>query len=231
MTQKISCKNLWRGIHATILCNTRTHHPPRPPAHPPEPTHPPSAPDTLYTSTVHPHCTNLNNSTTHQTKPAKHPSRHSRRKPQESQACQPTPQPEPQLQVPIGFDNPSTGSETERQAGEDDSQASALAEAVSSEETQNALDRAEEETFSNSEPEGDSDSEPVFNSTLQVESGLLSNEPEDDGDSGSGLKTRMMNYHWQQRLDSPFRILLRQTRVPLRGYKALYASELQLRLC
>ena len=46
----------------------------------------------------------------------------------------PAPQPELQLQVPIGFDNPSTGSETERRGGEDDTQASALAEAVASEE-------------------------------------------------------------------------------------------------
>ena len=56
----------------------------------------------------------------------------------------------------------------ERQAEED---ANAQAEAVAAEETQNALDRAEEKTFSNCEPEEDSESEP----------GLLiqSNEPED----------------------------------------------------
>ena len=69
------------------------------------------------------------------------------------------------MQLPAGFGSPITGSEMERLAQKD---------AVASEEIQNALDRAEEETFSNSEPEGDSEPE--------SESGVLIplNEPEDD---------------------------------------------------
>ena len=74
------------------------------------------------------------------------------------------------MQPPAGLDNPSTDSKIERQAEED---------AVASEETQNALDRAEEENFSNSEPEGDSEPESEFG--LQVL--VPSNEPEDDDSS------------------------------------------------
>ena len=86
----------------------------------------------------------------------------------------PPPQPELPVQLPAGFSSPSTGSEIERLA---------QADAVAAEETQNALDRAEEETFSNSEPEGPGDPEP------ESESGALIslNEPEDDfGSDNSG---------------------------------------------
>ena len=86
----------------------------------------------------------------------------------------------PAQQLPIGLDNPS--SETERQVEED-----ACAQARAGE-TQNSLDRAEEEPFS-SESEGHS----VYSSTLgagpdepdDLESGLLSNGLEDDDDLSS----------------------------------------------
>ena len=74
----------------------------------------------------------------------------------------PPPQLELPVQPPAGLNNPSTDSEIERQAE---------ADAVASEETQNALDRAEEETFSNSEPKGDS--EPESESGLLVPSKML----------------------------------------------------------
>ena len=63
--------------------------------------------------------------------------------------------PQLELQPPIGFGDPSTGNETERQADLEED-ASAHAQAVASEETQSALDRAEEDPFSNSESEADS---------------------------------------------------------------------------
>ena len=63
--------------------------------------------------------------------------------------------PQLELQPPIGFGDLSTGNETERQADLEED-ASAHAQAVASEEIQSALDRAEEEVFSNSESEADS---------------------------------------------------------------------------
>ena len=70
-------------------------------------------------------------------------------------ASPPTPQPE--LQPPIGFEYSSTGNEIERPPLANlEEDASAHAQAVASEETQNALDGAEEEAFSNSESEADS---------------------------------------------------------------------------
>ena len=69
------------------------------------------------------------------------------------------PAPQPDLQFPNGFVNPSTasGNETERQADwECPGYASMHAQAVASEEAQNALEQAEAEAFSNSESEGDS---------------------------------------------------------------------------
>ena len=76
-----------------------------------------------------------------------------------------SPRPELPVHLPAGFGGPSAGSGIERLS---------KADAVAAEETRNALDRAEEETFSNSEPEGDSEPE--------SESGVLIplNEPEDD---------------------------------------------------
>ena len=61
-----------------------------------------------------------------------------------------SPRPELPVHLPAGFGGPSAGSGIERLS---------KADAVAAEETRNALDRAEEETFSNSEPEGPGDSE------------------------------------------------------------------------
>ena len=96
------------------------------------------------------------------------------------------------MQLLAGFDNPSTGSEMEKQAE---------ADAVVSEE------RAEEETFSNSEPKG--------NSETKSEPGLLvpSSEPEDGGSGLGGLGDSDLEGELPLALPAkaaslPFRILL-----------------------
>ena len=86
---------------------------------------------------------------------------------------------QPTLQLPIGFENPSTSCETERQANlEGDS--SVHARAVASE-VQTALDRAEDEAPSNSESKGDC----VCSSTLgawSVSDGASASSSEEDDD-------------------------------------------------
>ena len=81
-----------------------------------------------------------------------------------------SPQPELPVHLPAGFGGPSAGSGIENLA---------KADAVAAVETRNALDRAEEETFSNSEPEGlwDSESESEFGAVISP------NEPEGDSSS------------------------------------------------
>ena len=97
-------------------------------------------------------------------------------------ASPPTPQPE--LQPPINFEYPSTSNAIERPPLADlEEDASAHAQAVASEEIQNALDRAEEEAFSNSESEADSACCSIFGAWSDSDGDASSSELEpEDGD-------------------------------------------------